>query len=136
MLFAQAATRIPSLDGAPLQASACTAAMSMAAPINQENFNIDQNHLRGLTIKNDILLQIPPVGLPNNFPTYPDRWTNETSDLADVAIAAAFPFTTKIVQAKWGLKIHDVDNNYLDRRQKPLVVGYLVDLYDECRSQH
>ena len=118
----------------PLQAAACTAAMSMAAPINKESFKIDQNHLRGLTIKNDILLQVPPVGLPNNFPPYPDRWTNETSDSADVAIAAAFPGTAKIVQAKWGLKIHDVDNNYMSSRQQSLVVGYLMELYSECRS--
>ncbi len=108
----------------------------MAASINKENFNIDQDYLRGLTIKNDILLQI---GLPNNFPPYedqnpPPRFTNETSDSADVAIAAAFPGTTLFVQRKWGVKIHDVDNNYLASRLQPLVVGYVGDLYNECKS--
>jgi len=129
LLFSQAAPLVPNYDGVPLQNGACTAAASLASPIEREHFNIAQGLLVGMTINRDILLV---MGLPNNFTRMTTARTDSaTRELATITKAGQYLLAEK----KWGWKIHGVDENYLAGAEvTDLLTSGLQYLYDTCRS--
>lgn len=131
MLFAQAALQVPDNDGVPLQTNGCTAAMSLAAPIDKENFNVDSTHLRGMTIRGDILLELT---LPNNLEPLPDHYTSQATLDKDAEVATSADLKRPYLNMKWGVRIHDVIPNYFDGVLRDTTVQFLHQLYNTCMS--
>ena len=129
MVYNEATGRIPSYDGVPVNATKCTAAMALAAPMKQESFGVGGVFLDGMTIPGDILLLI---GLPNDFPQY----RSQASLDAQAAIGAEWLASDKTKTAfKWGPRIHDLIPNYFEGVLAPITRSRIRSLYDYCLSR-
>jgi hypothetical protein len=131
LIFRDAMPLLAAYDGVPLQTRFCTAALSLAAPLQKELFGVSPPYLQGMTIRNDILVDF--LGLPNNFDPLPKHYEVPDSFKADTAIMRATTAADTVVQgAKWGSRIHDVDNNYMTGTLSGQVLTFMKRLYNSC----
>jgi hypothetical protein len=128
MLVAQALQELPAREGHALQRGMCTAQLTMASPIPRANIPLDQYHLKGFTIRNDILLQL---GLPNDFP----RYETDTSLALDSALAKVSADDRVKTLMKFGTRIHDVNYSYFTYPANKDHISKMLDtLSDECTA--
>jgi hypothetical protein len=115
----------------PPGATGCVAELSLAAPIKIVDMNMpDSTLLRGMTIDGDILLRI---GLPNDFTPYLTN-ANSTAMHLDTDWAVD-PAIRTLALLKWGVKIHLVDENYLNGQLAAVTTSNLRQLYDRCMPE-
>jgi hypothetical protein len=132
MVYAQAVNLLPDVEGVPNNTTRCTAALSLAAPINSEEFSVNGVFLSGMTINGDMLLRIP---LPNNFlPRYNSQ--NALNAQAAIDRTPVIPgYAREFVADLWGPIIHDVDDNYFSGLLAGEVASRIHSLYDVCRTR-
>jgi hypothetical protein len=129
MVYADATTVLPSLEGGPVNTTSCTAGMSLASPINKSSFSVSGIFLDGMDINGDILTLIP---LPNDF----TPWLNSQAALDGQAAEAAAPVWLRpIIQDFWGPRIHDVDRNYFQGLLASTTTSRIRTLYNLCLSR-
>jgi hypothetical protein len=129
MVYNDATTILPSLEGQPVNSTRCTAAMSLAAPLNKADFHVNGVFLDGMDIHGDLLFII---GLPNNF----DPKFNSQLTLERDLVKGPLPLSLQVaVTYYYGPKIHDVDNNYFSGILADTTFARIRGLYNVCMSR-
>lgn len=108
----------------------CTAEMALASPVAAASFYpLTSDYVDGLTINNDILFMFGAQS--DGF----QRADTDTSLVGADSIAAASFVRRPLVRLKWGMRIHEVNWNYLRYPNSVgLVQAALERLYAKCET--
>jgi len=106
LLLANAVQLLPDIDNMYQTPQRCLGALTFASPIGSASFGLS-GMIRGMEMNKDILLMLPNR---NDFPRYDDDRTVLATTQID---AESNPFKKLSLRLSHGVKIHEVDWNYL-----------------------
>lgn len=107
----------------------CTAEMSLASPVPAASFfPLSSTYIDGVIMNNDVLLMF---GAQNGFL----RQDTDTSRVGADSIAAASFIRKPLVRLKWGIRIHEVNWNYLRYPNSVALLQTSIEgLYAKCQD--
>ena len=106
MILANAVHMLPDIDNMYQTPQRCLGALTFASPIGSTSFGLS-GMIRGMEMNKDILLMLPNQ---NDFPRYDDDRTLLATSEID---GENNPFKKFSLRLSHGIKIHEVDWNYL-----------------------
>jgi hypothetical protein len=74
------------------------------------------------------------LGLPNNCPPAETHYTSQATRDANVDLANAAWYEMLWKPVRWGLRIHDVNDNYMRGELADTVATFLQQLYNTCMT--